>query len=75
MAGGKFAAVLFNWNGAANMTLKLSDTKVVNPAATASQYRVRDLWGHTENGTVAADGELKLMVGAQDVAMVTLTPA
>ena len=75
MAGGKFAAVLFNRNGAANMTLKLSDTKVVNPAATASQYRVRDLWSHTENGTVAADGELTVMVGAQDVAMVTLTPA
>ena len=75
MAGGKFAAVLFNRNGAANMTLKLSDTKVVNPAAAASHYRVRDLWSHTENGTVAADGELTVMVGAQDVAMVTLTPA
>ena len=75
MAGGKFAAVLFNRNGAANMTLKLSDTKVVNPAAAASHYRVRDLWSHTENGTVAADGELTAMVGAQDVAMVTLTPA
>ena len=63
MAGGKFAAVLFNRNGAANMTLKLSDTKVVNPAAAASHYRVRDLWSHTENGTVAADGELTAMVG------------
>jgi hypothetical protein len=36
---------------------------------------VRDLWKHTDNGTVAADGELTAVVGSQDVVMVTLTPA
>ena len=41
----------------------------------ASARTVRDLWKHTDNGTVAADGELTAVVGSQDVVMVTLTPA
>ena len=85
MSGGKYVAVLFSRSGDTNLTLALSDLKlaggsaaaadVAAAAAASSGYTVRDLWKHTDNGTVAADGELTAVVGSQDVVMVTLTPA
>jgi len=79
MEHGRFAAVLFNRGGPKNMTLDLADLAMVNPAASAANYTVRDLWAHTNNGTVAADGSLTVMVGHSakawgDVVMLTLTP-
>ena len=74
MVHGKFAAVLFNRGGPKNMTLALPDLTIVNPAASAASYTIRDLWSHTDNGTVAAGGSLTVMVGDTDVVMITLTP-
>ena len=78
MAGGKFVAVMLNRAGSDtfSMTLALKDLKLVNPTVAAGgSYKVRDLWAHTDNGTLAADGQITATVGAYDVVMVTLTPA
>ena len=72
--GGGFAAVLFSRDGQTNMTLDLSDLKVVNPAAKATSYKMRDLWKHSDNGTVSATGAVTVEVGSADVVMITLTP-
>ena len=42
---------------------------------TAKQFAVRDLWAHSENGTVSANGSITALVGREDVVMLTLTPA
>ena len=38
-------------------------------------FTVRDLWKHTDNGTVASSGRVTATVGPQDVVMLRLTPA
>ena len=81
MQGGKFAAVLLNrGNGPTNVTLALSDLGKITgglqaAAAVARKFAVRDLWAHSNNGTVSADGSITVLVGMYDVAMLTLTPA
>lgn len=78
MVGGKFAVAFFNrGNGPANMTLalddlaKLGDTRPV-PNDT---YLIRDLWAHSDNGTVSPRGSITALVGREDVVMITLTPS
>jgi hypothetical protein len=84
MEGGKFAACLLNRGGApVNVTLSLQDLGLVADLASqagssfgaVSQYTVRDLWAHVDNGTVAAGGSITALVGKQDVVMISLTPA
>ena len=73
--GGGFAAVLFCRGSAAqNMTLALADLTVVNPAASAGAYTMRDLWRHSDNGTINANSQITVEVPAADVVMITLTP-
>ena len=75
MQAGKFAVVMFSRGGGPNkMTLALSDLKIVNPKATASSYKVRDLWAHSDNGTVASGSSLSASVSGEDAVMLTLTP-
>ena len=74
MADGCFAAVLFARSASANMTLSLADLAAVDPQAKAASYKVRDLWAHSDNGTVASTGALTVLVGGEDVVMVKLTP-
>ena len=40
----------------------------------AGNYAVRDLWAHTDNGTVAASGSITALVGKEDVVMIVLAP-
>jgi hypothetical protein len=46
----------------------------VNPHAAATSYKVRDVWAHSDNGTVSSTGQLTALVGAEDIVMVKLTP-
>ena len=49
---------------------------VAAAAAAAQSFAVRDVWAHTDNGTVAAaTGVLTALVGKQDVVMLVLTPS
>lgn len=41
----------------------------------AASWNVRDLWAHTDNGTVLATGSVDATVPSTDVVMFTLTPA
>jgi hypothetical protein len=80
LSGGAFAAVFFNRGSAnTNMTLQLADLSVVNADSVIDAYAnglaVRDLWRHTDNGTVATSGHVTAVVAPQDVVMLTLTPA
>merc|ERR1712224_485723 len=62
LSGGAFAVVFFNRGSTAtNMTLELSDLKVISAqsvVATIDAFQIRDLWRHTDNGTVASGGHL-----------------
>lgn len=77
MSAGKYVAVMFG-RSAGNMTLALSDLKIVGGSAAASAppkaYKVRDLWAHSDNGTFAASDSITAAVSAEDVVMLTLTP-
>ena len=44
----------------------------MNPHAAATSYKVRDVWAHSDNGTVSST--LTALVGAEDIVMVKLTP-
>jgi alpha-galactosidase len=72
IADGAHAVVMFNRNSAPmTMTLELADV-----TTTASQtYKVRDLWAHTDNGTVSSTGSVTAVVGGFDVVMITLRPS
>ena len=75
MAGGAHAVVMFNRNGApASMTLELGDIVGDAAAAGTDAWEVRDLWAHTDNGTVSTTGSIAATVGGTDVVMLTLRP-
>lgn len=75
MAGGAHAVVMFNRNGApASMTLELGDIVGDAAAAGTDAWEVRDLWAHTDNGTVSTAGSIAATVGGTDVVMLTLRP-
>ena len=69
--GGDHVVVFFNRNsnGAVNMSFHLGDVM----ASADSTWAVRDLWSHTDNGTVAGSGHLDVTVPPQDVVMVRLS--
>ena len=67
-----FAVVLFNREAIPmNMTLALADFV----PAQSKLWKVRDVWQHTDNGTLASDGKLLVTVPPEDVVMVTLRAA
>ena len=48
---------------------------IAAPGSEASaQYKLRDLWAHTDNGTVGGMGSVSATVGGEDVVMFTLVP-
>ena len=53
-------------------TTKTTTSPLLEPEP--SSYAVRDLWAHTDNGTVAGDANLTVEVGGEDVVVVALTP-
>ena len=89
MANGTHAVVMFNRQSApTSMTLEVADLNR-SPQQRSSNdmqqppttYKVRDLWKHTDNGTVSntpASGypsNVTAVVGGFDVVMITLTAA
>eukprot|EP00937_MAST-01D_sp_MAST-1D-sp2_P004890 g4890.t1 len=84
MLGGAFAVVMFNRAAApAGMTLEMADIAAAGASAgagvgtgagSARQWTVRDLWAHTDNGTVSATGSVSATVGGNDVVMLVLRP-
>eukprot|EP00039_Didymoeca_costata_P021050 m.343237 g.343237 ORF g.343237 m.343237 type:complete len:490 (+) comp22544_c0_seq1:100-1569(+) len=84
MEGNSHAVVFYNRNGNPTpMTLVLSD--IVNDytcaekingetCIPATSYAVRDLWQHTDNGTVPASGQINITVPPSEVVMITLRP-
>jgi hypothetical protein len=66
---------LFNRASApARMSLEVGDI-VGGHTSTSNEWEVRDLWAHTDNGTVSSTGSIALTVGGDDVVMLTLRPA
>jgi alpha-galactosidase len=87
MVGGKYAVAFLNRaGGPTNMTLALQDLAKVpvvsgvvesvgqEEAGVVSKYAVRDLWAHSDNGTVGSSDVITTLVGKLDVVMLTLTP-
>lgn len=64
-----YAIVFFNREGSnANMTFVISDLK------TKGQWAVRDLWAHTNNGTVSWSDQIKVTVPGEDAVAISLKP-
>jgi len=76
LAGGRFAVCMFTRGGAVPMTFEESDLRAlsVGEAAAGGSWKVRDLWTHTANGTLAANGKISKAVPASDTVLFTLTP-
>lgn len=80
MQGGKFVVCMFTRGRATNMTFEESDLRSQGGPcsgcrAAAAGWKVRDLWAHSDNGTLAVGGRVEAAVPAADVVMFTLTPA
>jgi hypothetical protein len=74
IANGSHAVVMFNRNSMpTSMTLEIAD--VTTSAGGCNNYKVRDLWAHTDNGTVSCTGSVTAVVGGFDVVMITLRPS
>lgn len=77
---GGYAVVFFNRKGSAvTMTLSAADVGASAGSAgaggrTETYWKVRDLWTHTNNGTLSTDGVLVVTVPATDAVMITLMP-
>ena len=77
---GAAALYILNTNTTSTKTGSVALSKVLHwptaeqPQSTGS-LKVRDIWGHNDNGTVSAAGEFKYSVGPADSAFVLLTPA
>ena len=77
MQGGKFAVVMFARDKDAAMTLEETDLHALmgrNGAGQGGGWKVRDLWAHSDNGTLAAGGKLTADVPGGDAVMLILTP-
>jgi hypothetical protein len=90
MEHGKFAVVMFNresWPPGSNtsMTLQESDLHSLMPSSTTTTttlqgsakgggWKIRDLWQHTDNGTLPAGGAMTVVVPGADAVMFTLSP-
>ena len=88
MAHGVFAVVMFNEGGnpGARMTFAEEDLRALGGHAPAHApahtrgggggggWKVRDLWRHTDNGTLAVGGTIQVLVPSADAVMFTLTP-
>ena len=72
MANGAHAVVMFNRNSAPiRMTLEITDV-CGQSSKSVKHFTVRDVWTHTNNGTVSCDGSVTAMVGGDDVVMILL---
>ena len=84
ISNGGLAVVFFNRNWQPrNMTLVAADVATVVMQhgdgglgeQAAAAWHVRDLWAHTENGTLAATGTMKVTVPGESAIMISLKPA
>lgn len=81
MRDGVYAVAMFNRNSSAgSLTFDIADLASLyagSDKGLADAYHVRDLWKHTENGTLmttSASTAFVAPVGGQDAVMMTLTP-
>lgn len=77
-ANGSAALFVLNYTPlAANYSIGLASITFNGTAAFSDKVAaaVRDVWRHTENGTVAAGGALVVQVPAYDSALLLLSPA
>jgi hypothetical protein len=77
---GRFAVVMFNRNhDDAPMTLEEVDLRTLLEPEPEPRggggWQIRDLWAHTDNGTLAPGGSLARVVPGNDALMFTLTPS
>ena len=84
MTGGRFAVCMFNREGGEyNMTFHESDLRALGATSNGGDtsnwgasagWRVRDVWAHTDNGTLSTDAVIAVNVPGTDVVMFVLTP-
>ena len=78
MAGGKFAVVMFARGKDATMTLEETDLHTLmdtdGSEGKVGGWKVRDLWAHSDNGTLAAGGKITTDVPGGDAVMMILSP-
>ena len=77
MTHGRFAVCMFNREGGNyTMTFHESDLRALGAPSSTTEagWRVRDVWAHTDNGTLDTGAALTINVPGQDVVMFILTP-
>ena len=85
LVGGKFAVVMFSRDESTTMTLEETDLHAmimmgdgsvaeVGVGAEVGAWKVRDLWAHSDNGTLDAGGKITVDVPGGDAVMLILTP-
>eukprot|EP01051_Picozoa_sp_SAG22_P003408 SAG22_NODE_165_length_16780_cov_57.761525_4_plen_119_part_00 len=74
LTGGAKAVVFFN-TAAAPARVPCGAACFAAMAASSPQYKMRDLWTHSDNGTVAPAQGMSVTVGPSATVMLKLTPA